>query len=58
MREIAPNSDVQGLREPWNDNATAMKAAGWRISRQGLRVIATHAEHATVVLLEVAPCAP
>lgn len=58
MREIAPYIDVQGLREPWNDNATAMNAAGWRISRQGLRVIATHAEHATVVLLEVAPCAP
>lgn len=58
MREIAQQTDVQGLAVPWNDNATAMKAAGWRISRQGLRVIATHAEHATVVLLEVAPCAP
>lgn len=58
MREIAPNSDVQGLAVPWNDNAAAMLTAGWRISRQGLRVIATHAEHAPVVLLEAAPCEP
>lgn len=58
MREIAPQTDVHGLRGPWNDNAAAMQAAGWRISRHGLRVIATRAGDPTVTLLEVAPCAP